>query len=253
LFEPIAVSAGHTEGRNLMDAPTTDLVRAIRVAPELRSQAGDGDSLGYLTGHVITWDDWYEVNSVYEGHFMETVARGATVKTVRENRSAIKALFDHGHDPSLGNKILGPFEELEEDDQGLRYGISLFDTSYNRDLLPGLKAGVYGSSHRFRVIPDKDHWNNSPERSERNPQGIPERTIREMSIFELGPVSFPANPTATAGVRSISLTDEWRSRHYHDLATPTPEPASTEAEEPVPHSSARERRLLALRLRGVIE
>lgn len=223
-----------------MDAPTTDLVRAVRATPEFRAADEGGDSLGYLSGHVITWDDWYEVDSVFEGHFMETVARGATVKTVRENRGGIKSLFDHGHDPSLGNKILGPFRDLEEDDIGLRYGIDLFDTSYNRDLLPGLKAGVYGSSHRFRVIKDKDEWNDAPERSERNPHGIPERTIREIALFELGPVSFPANPKATAGVRSISLTDEWRSRHglvVPSSATPTGEPApTTTIPEPQEHS-----------------
>lgn len=220
-----------------MDAPTTDLVRALRAAPAFRAASEDDEGLGFLSGHVITWDDWYEVNSVFEGHFMETVARGATVKTIRENRSAIKALYDHGHDPSLGNKILGPFSELEEDDFGLRYGIDLFDTSYNRDLLPGLKAGVYGSSHRFRVISDKDDWNDHPERSEHNPQGIPERTIREMAIFELGPVSFPANPNATAGVRSMSLTDEWRARHFTISATPDREPAPTPLiSEPQEHS-----------------
>jgi hypothetical protein len=134
----------------------------------------------------------------------------------------------------------------------LRYGVNLFDTSYNRDLLPGFKTGQYGSSHRFRVIPDKDHWNERPERSERNPNGLPERTIREMSIHELGPVTFPANPNATAGVRSVSLTDEWRSRHYIDLSTPNREPDATEEPEPREHSiSSRERRLTALRLRGV--
>lgn len=240
-----------------MEAPQTDLVRALRVAPAFRS-TNEGDGLGYLSGHVITWDDWYEVNSAYEGRFMETVARGATVKTVRENRGAIKALFDHGHDPSLGNKILGEFAELEEDDAGLRYGISLFDTSYNRDLLPGLKAGVYGSSHRFRVIADKDYWDDNPERSTRNPEGLPERTIREMAIFELGPVAFPANSKATAGVRSISMTDEWRSRTGLVVpttnATPIGEPAHTEGQEPESHSSTTQqaRRRRALELRGVI-
>lgn len=217
-----------------MDAPLADLVRAVRAAPEFRADDTSAGTLGVLSGHVITWDDWYEIDSIYEGRFMENVARGATVKTVRENRSAIKSLFDHGHDPSLGNKILGPFEDLEEDDIGLRYGIGLFDTSYNRDLLPGFKAGVYGSSHRFRVISGKDHWDDKPERSDRNPEGIPERTIREMSIFELGPVTFPANNKATAGVRSVSLTDEWRARHV--LTTPTREPATPPVPEPLTHS-----------------
>ena len=235
-----------------MEAPRTDLVRALREAPELRDEDG---SLGYLSGHVITWDDWYEVNSVYEGRFLERITRGAAAKTISENRGAIKALFDHGHDPSLGNKILGPFDVLEEDDRGLRYGIPLFDTSYNRDLLPGLKAGVYGSSHRFRPIADKDEWQDRPERSDRNPEGIPERTIRELALFELGPVSFPASPHATAGVRSISLTDEWRARNglaLPTISTPDREPETLEAMEPREHSglspAQREYALRAVRL-----
>lgn len=217
-----------------MEAPRTDLVRAFRPPPTLREQESDDGSLGYLSGHVITWGDWYEVNSVYEGHFLERVARGAATKTIRENRAAIKVLFDHGHDPDLGNKVLGPLAELEEDDQGLRYGLPLFDTSYNRDLLPGLKAGVYGSSHRFRAI--VDDWEDSPKRSSSNPEAIPERTIRELSLYELGPVAFPASPHATAGVRSVSLTDEWRSRTGLVLptnpATPDVEPARIETDAP---------------------
>jgi hypothetical protein len=228
---------------------TTDLVRARRDPLEFRDAEEGDDGLGFLSGHVITWDDWYEVNSVYEGRFLEQVAKGATVKTITENRGAIKVLYDHGHGPS-GNMVLGQLSDLEEDDFGLRYGLSLFDTSYNRDLLPGFKTGQYGSSHRFRVIPDKDHWVENPERSERNPLGLPERTIREMSIHELGPVTFPANPNATAGVRSVSLTDSWRSREYHDLSTPNPEPETPE-QEPVRHSLAQLRRASALSLRGI--
>lgn len=236
-----------------MEAPRTDLVRALRSAPELRDDDG---SLGYLSGHVITWGDWYEIDSVYEGRFMERIAPGAATKTIDENRSAIKVLFDHGHDPALGNKVLGELTELEEDDQGVRYGLGLFDTSYNRDLLPGLKAGVYGSSHRFRVIADKDDWNDHPERTSHNPEGIPERTIRELALFELGPVAFPASPHATAGVRSISLTDEWRSRNGlvipTDTATP-PEPATTTTDADTSHlggstPAQREHALRAVRL-----
>ena len=84
----------------------------------------------------------------------------------------------------------------------------LFDTSYNRDLLPGLKAGVYGASMRMRVTGEE--WNDAPTRSEGNPEGIPERTITRMQVLEFGPVTFPANPGASAGVRSG--TDEFYVR-----------------------------------------
>ena len=96
----------------------------------------------------------------------------------------------------------------------------MFDTAYNRELIPGLEAGVYGSSFRFRVV--QEQWNDEPGVSDHNPKGLPERTITEVRLFEQGPVTFPASPTATAGVRS--LTDQFyeglRSRNpqqYDDM------------------------------------
>jgi hypothetical protein len=167
---------------------------------------------------------WYEIDSWFEGLFLERTVRGAFKKTMAEQRTAVRILFEHGYDMQVGNKVLAPVEDLREDaDSAVAEG-RLFDTSYNRDLLPGLEAGVYGSSFRFRVI--KDEWNDDPGVSDYNPKGIPERTITEVRLFEAGPVTFPANPDATAGVRS--LTDMYwervRSRDqkvYDDLRART--------------------------------
>jgi hypothetical protein len=82
--------------------------------------------------------------------------------------------------------------------------VLLLDTSYNRDLLPGLKAGLYGASHRFRSV--RESIVDYPERSDYNPRGLPERTIKEAQLIEFGPVTFPAYAGASAGMRSI--TDE---------------------------------------------
>jgi HK97 family phage prohead protease len=213
----------------------TSIVRAIRDAPEIRAGDGGGTT---MVGHFSMFDVPYEVNSISEGRFMESVAPGTFSKTISENRDAVKVLFNHGQDMSIDSKVLGTIIDLEEDTQGARFGVSLFDTSYNRDLLPGLRAGVYGSSFRFEVL--KDQWVDDPGRSDANPDGLPERTIREVRLHEFGPVTFPASPTATAGVRSISMTDDWRSAHDHSdktKATPTPEPApEPETQEPQEHS-----------------
>ena len=40
-----------------------------------------------------------------------------------------------------------------------------------------------------------------PGRSSHNPEGIPERTVHQASVFEFGPVTFPAYEGATAGLR----------------------------------------------------
>lgn len=145
---------------------------------------------------------WYEIDSLWEGNFLERTEHGAFSKTIEESGSSVKVLFNHGFDPQVGGKVLGRVESLSEEEDSPVGEVRLFDTSYVRDLLPGLEAGVYGSSFRMRVL--RDEWNKSPERSDFNPRGLPERTIKEVRLFEFGPVTFPANPDTTAGVRSMT-------------------------------------------------
>jgi HK97 family phage prohead protease len=199
-----------------------DLVRALAPAPVLRAVDGDGDgdSLGVMEVRFSAFNKWYEIESYWEGRFLERTVSGSFKKTISERREQIKVLYDHGYDFQVGNKVLGAIDFLEEEGDGPRAEVPLFDTTYNRDLLPGLRAGSYGSSFRFRVI--KDEWNDEPGKSKHNPEGIPERTIKEVRLFEFGPVTFPANPESTAGVRSG--TDDYyehlrkaNPRQYDDL------------------------------------
>lgn len=196
--------------------PDLDIVRTWQT-PVRADDAETDESLGVMEVRFSRFDTWYEINSWWEGRFLERTVRGAFRKTIRENGSAVKVLFNHGYDFVCGDRMLGPIDELREDADSPVGVVPLFDTSYNRDLLPGLRAGVYGSSFMFRVI--KDAWDNEPEASEHNPDGLPERTIREVRLFEFGPVTWPANPDATAGLRCVSGTDAYydllRSRDPH--------------------------------------
>jgi phage head maturation protease len=180
----------------------------VRSGGGMELQPADDGSLGTLTGRFSEFGRWYPVSSRLEGNFMERVAPGATMDTIRDDLPGMRVLFDHGMDGQIGNKVLGPIRSLEERSDGPHYEVPLFDTSYNRDLLPGLKAGVYGASMRMRVLDDA--WDDEPQRSDANPDGIPERTITRMKVPEFGPVTFPANPGASAGVRSA--TDEFYAR-----------------------------------------
>jgi HK97 family phage prohead protease len=190
-----------------MDHPDAEIVRALARPITFRAPETD-DSIGVMEGYSTVFGSWYEIDSIFEGQFLERVAPGAAAKTIRESGDQVKVLFNHGRDVTIGNKVLGVHSDLREDDIGVRYQVPLFDTSYNRDLLPGLRAGAYGSSFMFRVT--RDEWVDEPDASESNPKGIPERTIKEFRLFEHGPVTFPANPAATSGARSVlSLTDEW--------------------------------------------
>lgn len=190
-------------------------VRAIapKVAPvELRS-SGDDDSPGTLTGHFSVFNTWYDINSLWEGRFLERVAPGAFKRTFNAywdsgDSHRIQVLLEHGYDPTVGDKPLGVPSSLREDRTGAFYEVELFDASYVLDLVPAFSAGVYGASFRFRVL--HDEWIEEPGESDHNPHGIPERTIREMRVVEFGPTVFPASPTATAGMRS--QTDEFYER-----------------------------------------
>jgi HK97 family phage major capsid protein/HK97 family phage prohead protease len=199
--------------------PKDNIVRAIYPGYEIRDATDDG-AIGILAGHFSVFGAWYEVNSAWEGHFLERVDPGSFKKTFTENRSEMRVTFNHGQDPQLGDKILGPISVLEEDGTGARYEVPLMDTSYNRDLLPGLKLkqNGYGASFRFRVV--KDEFDKRARVSDYNPDGLPERTIKEVQVMEFGPVTYPASASATAGVRS--LTDQYVRNRLGSERAPLP-------------------------------
>jgi HK97 family phage prohead protease len=205
-----------TPDPSISERPPRDGVRAVFPGVELRA-AEDGDSgLGLLSGHLAVFNRWTEIDSTWEGHFMERIAETAFSRTIKNNLARIKVLFQHGQDPQIGDKPLGPIQTIREDgDRGVYYEVPLLDTSYNRDLLPGLRAGLYGASFRFQSV--KEDFERDVKPSPDNPDGLPERTIRELEMFEFGPVTFPAYATATAGVRS--MTDDY----FFDLISKDPE------------------------------
>jgi HK97 family phage prohead protease len=206
--------------------PELDIVRTTLVPCGYRAaddQEAEREGLGLMDVRFSPFNTWYRIDSFWEGSFLERTVPGAFKRTIGAHNAAtkvdahnIKTLFNHGQDMFINQKLLGDIEELKEEPDGPRSTVWLWDTSYNRDLLPGLRSGAYGSSFMFRVI--KEEWNEEPEASDHNPDGIPERTIKEARVFEAGPVTWPASPTAAAGMRCISATDTY----YEHLARQDP-------------------------------
>jgi HK97 family phage prohead protease len=181
--------------------PRENLFRALTPGFEIR--AADGSDRPVLVGHFAVFDQWTEINSIFEGNFLERIAPGSFTKTFDESRDSMQVLFQHGRDPVLGDQVLGTIEELREDEVGAYHEVSLFE-GIPPLIMSGLRAGKYGESFRFRVM--REEFVENPEPSAYNPKGIPERTIKEAAVAEFGPVTFPAYPGASAGIRSI--TDE---------------------------------------------
>lgn len=241
-------------------------------------EAADDGRLATLEVDFSRFDTWYEIDSFWEGRFLERVTKGAFKRTIDaakrdDGTFSTKILFNHGFDMYVHDKVLGVPEMLEERDDSPHMEAGLLDTSYNRDLLPGLRAGAYGSSFMFEVM--RDEWDHEPQASDDNPDGLPERTVTEVRLYEAGPVTWPANPEATAGVRSgtdwyaeqVQQRDQDRYdelvrsfaafRALHGLGTPQgfATPAASEPETPAPgtgparhvdgagHAAARARRL----------
>lgn len=255
-----------------MDTPVDNLFRGREHGIDLRADSDvDGST---MFGHFTPFDTWSEIDSWFEGRFLERTVKGAFRKTIRENRDLVKVQFDHGYDMHIGDALLGPIDVLREEDEGPYYEVPLLDTDYNRDrVLPMLqgrlmngdmRGSVLGASYRFRVV--KEEWVRAPQASDHNPEALPERTIREVRLFEFGPVVYPAFPTATAKVRS--LTDHYLERQRAARSAqrphlippagldatgdeaPTVEPADDHSAVPTGHRTS-SARTLVLQLSGV--
>jgi HK97 family phage prohead protease len=184
-------------------APVDNLVRARHDIGtiELRAE-GDSGTGRTLFGHFAVFNRWTEINSWYEGRFLERIMPGAFARTFTERGDKIRVLYDHGHDPSIGNKPLAAPRVLREDAIGAYYEAELFEASYVDDLMPALRAGQLGASFRFAVRAEE--WIEPERASKHNPDKLPERSILDIENYEFGPVTFPAYDSATAGVRSGS-------------------------------------------------
>lgn len=196
--------------------PREDVFRAavieFREATEVAPGADDTSEKGRtLSGHFAVFNTPTEIHSHWEGDFIERIAPGAFSKTFRESRDQIRVLLQHGYDPQVGDKPIATITDLREDETGAYYEAELLDGVPDL-VIAGLRAGQYGASFRFKVM--REEKVDDPGVSEDNPQGLPERLIKEVQVREFGPVTWGQYPEATSEMAAArdsmrSLTDEW--------------------------------------------
>jgi uncharacterized protein len=212
--------------------------RYTQGAIEVRS---GGDAMT-ITGHASVFDEPYELWG-----FREQVARGAFKKTLKE--ADVAALWNHDANIVLGRNKSGTLR-LSEDDTGLFYEVDLPDTQAARDLYTLIQRGdVYQSSFAFEI--KREEWK-QPEEDSRE---LPLRTIKEVRLFDVSPVTYPASPSTDVdvarAVRSLAeamgieaydattVPDLWALR---EATTETPVDASPE-EAPVATSPSEPKRI----------
>lgn len=192
-----------------------------------------------ITGHAAVFNQWSEDL----GGFREIIRPGAFAKTIKE--ADVRALFNHDPNYVLGRNKAGTLR-LEEDKKGLAIEIDPPDTQWARDLTTSIQRGdIDQMSFGFRTV--KDKWGDDGETNQRE--------LLEVELFDVSPVTYPAYPQTSVGVRSIDLDDMKRillkaernipfsekdkraiSENIHALQSlvgePEPQPHSPDAEEP---------------------
>lgn len=176
----------------------------------LRADGGstNGDGLTF-EGYGAVFNSPTRIDS-WEGTFDEQLAKGAFVRSLREQLP--KFQFDHGRS-NFGSLPCGVISDIHEDDRGLFVAARMAASWYWEPLREAISTGaVDGMSFRFSVV--REEWRDNagklvkPEDVKRilfygeQPERAPLlRTLKEVRVAEVGPVVWPAYPDTTASLR----------------------------------------------------
>lgn len=159
---------------------------------EVRAVDGGGKK---LRGYALKFHERYDM-----GWFTEEISRGALDGA---DLSDIRALLNHNPNFVLGRTSAGTLR-IAVDDVGLAYEIDLPDTQTARDLAVSVDRGdISQSSWGFTLRMDDDNQGDIWTRV----NGKDHRTITSVArVFDVSPVTFPANPGTDVARRSHDLS-----------------------------------------------
>ena len=163
--------------------------KEVRFIPqEMRVKADEGERKK-IVGYAAKF------NSLSEEMwgFREQIAPGAFTEALK--KSDVRALFNHDPNYVLGRQSAGTVS-LTEDDVGLFYEIDPPDTQWAGDVVSSIERGdIAESSFAFSMDGGVEEWDDSATPAI--------RTIKSVgNLYDVSPVTYPAYPEATTGVRS---------------------------------------------------
>lgn len=161
--------------------------RQYRAFPFMELRVEDGDK-PMIKGHAAVFDKL----SVNLGGFREKISPGAFARTIE--KGDVRALWNHNPDYLLG-RTKSKTLSLAEDDRGLTIEIDPPNTQYARDFMETIKRGdVDQMSFAFATV--KDSWEHKE-----GEESI--RTLVEVELFDVSPVTFAAYPQTDVKIRSV--------------------------------------------------
>lgn len=178
-------------------------VRIYQASPVRVEQRAEGQQkiVGLAAVHFREGDPGTEYE-LWEDYF-ERIKPGAFNRAIDEAHD-VRGLFNHNPSYLLGRTAAGTLR-LASTQEGLTYEIDPPDTQVGRDVLVSLQRGdITGSS--FSFIPSAITW----RELERDGRTIFVREIEDLTLFDVGPVTFPAYASAKAGARSSEDLEDLR-------------------------------------------
>lgn len=158
-----------------------------------------GNNQPKIIGHAAVFDQLSE----NLGGFRELIKPGAFANALQQDD--IRALHNHDANLVLGRNKAGTLI-LTEDEKGLAVEINPPDTGFARDLLKSIERGdIDQMSFGFTVRAGGEQWAENENR-----ETI--RTLRDLRLFDVSTVVFPAYPQTDAAVRSMA---EYKAQHVN--------------------------------------
>jgi HK97 family phage prohead protease len=189
--------------------------RAFAVTrPTAEARAADGATGDKLAGYAIV----FNADSHDLGGFIERVAPTALTRSLDAATAGtlnIHGLWSHDSSQPLGSTRGGKLA-LSADDTGLSF--ELDTTRFTPAQLDAARDGDLQMS--FGFIVRQDSWVQRDD-------GVYERTLIDVDLFEVSPVISPAYPDTTAALRSL---DAWKVEARAE--TPAEAVAEVAEEEP---------------------
>lgn len=164
-----------------------------------RAQPEDGteSSCPIIEGHAAVFNQWSEnLGGIFP--FKEKVIPGAFRDSI--NVDDVRALFNHDPNYVLGRNKAGTLE-LKETQKGLLVRVTPPDTQWARDLTVSIDRGDI-SQMSFGFLVEDDKWGTE--------EGMDVRELHKVKLFDVSPVTFPAYPQTSVGVRSMTEVYEAR-------------------------------------------
>lgn len=195
----------HNGGATLVAAfPVERRINPFR--PELRK--AEGDRPAHIVGYASVFG---KLSRKLPGGFVERVNPAAFRSSKAQNWDGVVCRFNHNDDFLLGT-IVGRTLALDFDENGLAYDV--IPPSFRSDIVELMHRGdVSSSSFAFRMPGQGgDDWALSDF-------GMPLRTLLDVELVDVAPVTTPAYPDATAAARSFEGAVESLARKFE--ADPT--------------------------------